>query len=183
MTFDYVEHDKPSVKHGLIAQEVKKHYPQAVSVNKGFIPSVYDLGTYAKLNENVIITSQKTTGFCVKDVVKLYINQDGQGAQDGQGDIEYITEVLEIISETEFTVKPWDNFQLGKDLLIYGKEVEDFLTIDKQQFGVIAAGACKILSEKVAALQATVAAQAVQITELKATVAEILQKFTVTSSA
>ena len=80
-------------------------------------------------------------------------------------------------------MKPWDNFQLGKDLLIYGKEVEDFLTIDKQQFGVIAAGACKILSEKVAALQATVAAQAVQITELKATVAEILQKFTVTSSA
>jgi hypothetical protein len=176
VSYDHIDLDKASVKHGLIAQEVKKHYPQAVSLNKAFIPSVYSIGTYAKLNENVIITSQRTTGFCVKDLVKLYISQD---AKDAKGDIEYITDVLEIISDTQFTVKPWDNFQAGKDLLIYGKEVDDFLTLDKQQFGIIAAGACKILSEKVTALQATVAAQAVEITELKATVAEILQKISI----
>ena len=177
MSYDHIELEKPSVKHGLIAQDVQKYCPEAVSLNKAFIPSAYSLGTFTKLNENVIITSERTTGFSVKDRIRLYVNQDDKG------DLQYDTDVLEVISDTKFVVKPWDNFQLGKDVLIYGKEVNDFLTLDKQQFGIIAAGACKILSEKVTALQETVTAQAAQIQSLKATVAEILQKFTVKSSA
>ena len=90
---------------------------------------------------------------------------------------------MEVISETEFVVKPWDDFETGKDLLIYGKEVDDFLGVDKPQIGLIAAGACKILSEKVTALEATVDAQAAEIASLKATVAAILEKISITASA
>jgi hypothetical protein len=106
----------------------------------------------------------------------VYVNKDNN--KDTR-DFKYDTEVLEVISETEFVVKPWDDFELDKDLFIYGKEINDFLTIDKPLIGLLAAGACKTLSEKVNTLQATVDAQAAEIASLKATVAAILEKISI----
>ena len=172
VSFDHIDFWKGSVKHGLIAQEVQKVYPDAVSIQRDYIPSVFNVGTYTKA-DNVKITSPVKHGFIVNDKIKLYINQDNN---PDTRDFEYNTEVLEVISETEFVVKPWENFQEGKDLLIYGKEVDDCLGVDKPLIGVLAAGACKVLSEKVTSLQATVDAQAAEISSLKATVAAILEK-------
>jgi hypothetical protein len=97
----------------------------------------------------------------------MYINQDGN---PDTRDFEYKTEVLEVISDTEFIVKPWDNFELGQDLFIYGKLVDDFLGVDKPLIGLIAAGACKILSGQVSTLQTERQTQASTITGLQATV-------------
>jgi UDP-3-O-[3-hydroxymyristoyl] glucosamine N-acyltransferase len=178
VSFDYIDVMKAPVKHGLIAQELQKVYPEAVSIARDYIPSVYSLGTYAKADktDNVTITSSIPHVFVVKDKIKLYINQDGKV---DTRDFEYNTEILEVLSETEFIVKPWENFVLGQDLFIYGKEVNDFLGVDKPLIGLIAAGACKILSEKVTALQATVDVQTAEIASLKATVAAILQRYPV----
>jgi hypothetical protein len=175
VSFDHIDFFKGSVKHGLIAQEVQKVYPDAVSVQREYIPSVFTLGTYAK-TDNVTITSPIPHGFVVNDKIKLYINKDDN---PDTRDFDYLTEVLEVISETEFVVKPWDDFETGKELLIYGKEVPDCLGIDKPLIGILAAGACKILSEKVTALEATVDAQAAEIASLKATVAAILEKISI----
>ncbi len=174
VSFDYINFFKKPVKHGLIAQEVQKVFPEAVVVAKDYIPSVHVLATKYEKNTNVTITSPIPHGFVVNTNIKLYINQD---VKDDTSDFEYNTDVLEVISDTEFVVKPWDNFALDKDLLIYGKEVDDFLTIDKPLIGLVAAGACKILSKKVTSLQATVDAQAAEILSLKATVAAILDKY------
>jgi hypothetical protein len=179
VSFDYIDIMRVSEKHGLIAQEVNKVYPYAVSIQRDYIPSVFNLGTYTKA-DNVKITSPVSHGFIVNDKIKLYINQDNN---PDTRDFEYNTEVLEVISETEFVVKPWENFQEGKDLFIYGKEVNDFLGVDKPLIGLLAAGACKVLSEKVTSLQATVDAQAAEIASLKATVAAILEKISITASA
>jgi hypothetical protein len=194
VSFDYIDFTKPSVKHGLIAQEVKTVYPEATTTIKDFIPSVYKLAKkYEKVlplstdekvtplstdekvtplptddeKYNVIITSPIPHGFVVNDKIKLFINQDGKG---DTSDFECETDVLEVLSGTEFVVKPWDDFALGKDLLIYGKEVDDFLTIDKPLIGVLAAGACKILSQQVSTLQQ-------ENIELRSTIHAILQKY------
>jgi hypothetical protein len=187
VSFDYIDYTKSSVKHGLIAQEVQNVYPEAVTVIKDYIPSVHVLATkYEKVGckplstdgekYNVIITSPIPHGFVVNDKIKLYINQDGKG---DTSDFQCNTDVLEVISDTEFVVKPWDDFALDKDLLIYGKEVDDFLTIDKPLIGLLAAGACKVLSEKVTSLKAIVDTQAAEIASLKATVAAILEKISI----
>jgi hypothetical protein len=85
-------------------------------------------------------------------MIRLYINHDGNpNTPDG----EYNTNVIEVLSETEFKVLPWDKFVLGTDIFIYGKEVDDFLGIDKPLIGLIAAGACKTLSQQVSTLQST----------------------------
>jgi len=166
VSFDRIEIDKPSVKHGVIAQEVQKVYPEAVGTNTDFVPSVYSLATY-ELSGNVIITSEVITGFSVNDKVRLFINTD---SNIDTADYIYDTNVLEIISDTQFTVAAWDKFELGKDLLIYGKEVDDFLTVDKQQIGILAAGACKVLSGQVSTLQQ-------ENVELRSTIAAILDKY------
>jgi hypothetical protein len=171
--YDYIDITQNSVKHGLIAQKVKEVYPEAVHSTTDYIPSVVRLATYEK-TENVTITTPIAHGFAVNDKIKMYVNQDDN---PDTRDFEYKTEVLEVLSESEFVVKPWDNFELGQDLFIYGKEVNDFLGVDKPLIGLIAAGACKILSGQVttqsstiSTLQTNAEAQASTITGLQATV-------------
>jgi hypothetical protein len=169
VSFDHIDFMKEPVKHGLIAQEVQKVYPEAVGVQKDYIPSVFRLGTYEKNDENVKITSPIPHGFVVNDNIKLYISKDNILDKE---DTLYQTNILEVISETEFIVKSWDNFSLDKMLFIYGKMVNDFLGIDKPLIGVLAAGACKILSEQVSTLQQ-------ENLELRSTMNAILQKYPV----
>jgi hypothetical protein len=180
VSFDFIDPIYSPVKHGLIAQKVKEVYPEAVHTTTDYIPSVVRLATYEKV-DNVTITSPIAHGFIVNDKIKLYINQDGN---PNTRDLEYKTEVLEVLSDTQFVVKPWTNFELGQDLLIYGKEVNDFLGVDKPLIGLMAAGACKILSGQVSTLQADASnastitgQQASTITGLEATIAAILQKY------
>ena len=151
VSFDFIDLVQyKSVKHGLIAQQVKEVYPEAVVKTKGYIPSVFNIATtYEKTDNNVTITSTVPTGFSVKDSIRLYISDD----TTYENEEKYETEVLEIISDTQFVVKVWDNFVEGDKVFIYGKEVDDFLSVDKPLIGLIAAGACKVLSGQVSTLQ------------------------------
>ena len=182
VSFDYIEYTNPSVKYGLIAQEVKEVCPDAVHRTTDYIPSVLRLATYEK-TENVTIRTPIEHGFIVNDNIKMYINQDGN---PDTRDFEYTTEVLEVLSATEFVVKPWDNFELGQDLFIYGKLVDDFLGIDKPLIGLIAAGACKVLSGQVTAQSSTITSlqtdsltQSLTITSLQTDI--LTQSSTITS--
>jgi len=151
VSFDYIDIiQHKSAKHGLIAQQVKEVYPEAVIKTKDFIPSVFNLATsYEKTDDNVTITSSVPTGFSVKDNIRLYISDD----TTYENEEKYETEVLEIISDTQFVVKAWDKYTTGKVVFIYGKKVDDFLSVDKPLIGLIAAGACKVLSGQVSTLQ------------------------------
>jgi hypothetical protein len=153
VSFDYIDFHKNPVKHGLIAQQVKNVYPDAVTKTKDFIPSVFNVATtYEKTDDKVSITSSVPTGFSVNDKIKIYISDD----TTYENEEKHETEVLEIISDTQFVVKEWNNFVLEKIIFIYGKEVDDFLAIDKPLIGLIAAGACKILSGQVTAQSSTI---------------------------
>jgi hypothetical protein len=166
VSYDYIDFNKNPVKHGLIAQQVKEVYPEAVIKTKEFIPSVFKLATSCTKAENLTITSPVATGFAVSDKIRLFISDD----TTYENEEKYETEVLEIISETEFVVKASEKFTQGMNVFIYGKEVNDFLAIDKPLIGLLAAGACQTLSGQVSTLQA-------ENVELRSTIAAILQKY------
>jgi hypothetical protein len=172
VSFDHIDNMNAPVKHGLIAQQVQAIYPEAVSKNKNYIPSINSLGTYKDASDNVIITSANH-GLIIGDKIKLYINQD-----DDPDTVDLIYEpiVLQVTLGT-FTVKKWDDFELNKTMLIYGKEVNDFLGVDKQQIGVLAAGACQTLSGQVSSLKAENLAQASTIANMKSTINAMLEKY------
>jgi hypothetical protein len=181
VSFDYIDIIKhKSAKHGLIAQQVKEVYPEAVIKTKDFIPSVFSVATtYEKTDDNVTITSA-VTGFSVNDKIRLFISDD----TTYENEEKYETEVLEIISDTQFVVKAWDKFTTGKNIFIYGKEIDDFLAIDKPLIGLLATGACQTLSGQVSTLQSEsshastiTGQQASTITGLEATIAAILEKY------
>jgi len=167
VSFDYIDTiQHTSTKHGLIAQQVKEVYPDAVVKTKEFIPSVFKLASSCIKAENLTITSPVATGFSVNDKVRLYISDD----TTYENEEKYETEVLEIISETEFVVKASEKFTQGMNVFIYGKQVDDFLAIDKPLIGLLAAGACKVLSQQVSTLQQ-------ENMELRSTIAAILEKY------
>jgi len=53
-------------------------------------------------------------------------------------------------------------------VLVFGKKTDDMLGIDKAQIGLLAAGACKILSQQVSTLQSQVTSQQSTITGILA---------------
>jgi len=171
------------VQHGLIAQEVEKVYPEAVTKTTGFIPSIYTPGlSYTAIDlSSVLITIDKPHELIEGDCVRVYINTDGK---DDTPDFEHNTLVLRTPSNTSFVIAPWEAFELGRDILVYGKKVNDLMGINNPLIGVLAAGACQTLSKKneslkeeVETLKAQVASLQVQLNSLNSYVTSLLLKY------
>lgn len=185
-SFEYIDVrarlERP-VKHGLIAQELEKVYPEAVTKTIGFIPNIYTPAvSYISLDlSSVLITIDKPHELIEGDCVRVYINTDGK---DDTKDFQYDTLVLRIPSNTSFVIAPWEAFELGRAMLVYGKKVEDLMGVNNPLIGVLAAGACQTLSKKnetleqqVGTLQAQVASLQVQLNSLQSYVTSLLLKY------
>jgi len=163
VSFDYIDSTKTSVKHGLIAQELQKVYPDAVNTNRALLPTHLEIVDFdLEPSNTVLIKCQSAHGLVVNDEVKLDIDNN----------FSYKT-ILEVPSETSFVVEAWDNFSPTSSVSLYGKQVDDFLSIDKQQIGILAAQACQTLSGQVSTLQA-------ENVELRSTIAAILAQYPLT---
>ena len=185
-SFEYIDVrarlERP-VKHGLIAQELEKVYPEAVTKTIGFIPNIYTPAvSYISLDlSSVLITIDKPHELIEGDCVRVYINTDGK---DDTQDFQYDTLVLRIYSNTSFVIAPWEAFELGRAMLVYGKKVNDLMGVNNPLIGVLAAGACQTLSKKnetleqqVGTLQAQVASLQVQLNSLQSYVTSLLLKY------
>ena len=150
--FDFIDtlgqFGKP-VKHGLIAQEVLEVYPEAVSYSEGYIPTAFSLATQVlQVDSNLQITTSVPHEFVSSDMIELIIDNQRKHLP-----------IVSIISETVFTVAKWYDYDSNKSVFVYGKKTNDFMNIDKAQFGMLAARACQTLSQQNTALQAQVASQ------------------------
>ena len=94
----------------VIAQQVMKHYPQAVSVSKDIVPDVYKKST---IEDGVI--SDEIDNCVVGDKVKL-IYPDGH------------KETVNVIESNGKNIKV-DSDKSG-DVLVFGKEVDDYHSVD-----------------------------------------------------
>lgn len=107
---------------GVIAQEVEAIAPEAITTMKGVIPNVYLVSTKAIENttaKTLTVTVEKTTDFKVGDNVKLL-----------SFDQDKMYEVVAINGDNTFTVKDWNEKLRDNSVFVYGKEVNDYKSVN-----------------------------------------------------
>ena len=104
--------------YGFIAQELKEVIPEMVQVEKDFIPNIQKQVQYDKDNKIINITFEY-------DIVvgkKLKIFREGFAE-------ELMVIITEKVSDYSFKI---DKELESENVILYGEEVDDFLTITKE---------------------------------------------------
>jgi hypothetical protein len=118
-TYKYIDRTRgTSNVYGFIAQQIKEVIPEAVSIQKEYIPDIYDICNYSS---NIITTSNINISNLLNtsNLVKIY---DDTGK-------EYKCKVNEILSSNSFTI---DTSEINSsNVFLYGKEINDFNALDK----------------------------------------------------
>lgn len=129
-------------KKGLIAQQVKAVFPEAVTLRTEHIPNIYAFATQVNATDKMVkVTLEKAHGLKVNDNVKIVI-------PEGEEDML----VLQVENDFSFTVSP-KNIKIKKDVFVYGKEVDDFHTVDYDRVFTLNVSATQELARKVEALE------------------------------
>jgi hypothetical protein len=119
-TYKYIDKIKKgdSRVYGFIAQQVKNVIPDAVNIEKSYIPNIM---LDAKYNKNIIILPYKPTKVTIKikDKIKCY---------DSENKIIEV-EVYEIINEVSFKIKDLNKEYTSNNIFVYGTYVDDFHTL------------------------------------------------------
>ncbi|GAB3843975.1 hypothetical protein GCM10028822_00750 [Hymenobacter terrigena] len=152
---DFVAHG-PNLKKGFIAQEVEKIIPEAVSVNKDFTPDIYALPEKTTLVDGLlIITLKKAHQLGSGDRVRIITEESG--AQEVP---------VNVLDELTFAVEGWAFSE--EHLFIYGKEVDDFRTLDYDYVFCTGISAIQELSKQVDALTQQLRQQETRLQRLEA---------------
>ena len=168
---DYRKVDKVQyggrLEKGVIAQEVEKIVPEAVSSSTNFIPNIYALPkAIACTNQILMITLARPHGLVVGDLVRL-ITEDG---------IKEIP-VAAVPSPLVFAVGGVS--QAPKQVFVYGKEVGDFRSVNYDRLFTTGLGAIQELAKRVDDLDAregrlaALERKAAQVDDLEAQVADL----------
>ncbi len=121
----------------VIAQELQKVYPNAVTVTSGFIPSIYCKAKsiqYDETSGQMKIETFKKHQLELGDQVKL-IHKEGV----------FTTSVVEVIADHVFMISSEKDYS---ELFVFGKEVHDFLTVDYEAISMLNVSATQELIRK-----------------------------------
>ena len=129
--YEYIDKitDK-SNKLGFIAQEVQKAIPESVTISESIVPNIFKMAE--SVQSNVITIADH--GLVVGDTVKLVY---------GSGAVE--TNVSSVQDANTFQV---DAEIKDESVFVYGKKVNDFLTLEYNQIFTTAIGAIQELSSE-----------------------------------
>jgi hypothetical protein len=126
------------VHKGLIAQQVESIFPQAVSQDTDFIPSIYTMASKLEADldkEQLSITIDKAHELQAGDLVRLIIDTK-----------EVEKEVVQIIDSKTFVVKDWT--ETTEKLFVFGKEVDDFRSVDYDAVAMLGVSATQQLHKE-----------------------------------
>lgn len=136
---DNINNDSRNQKK-VIAQQVQSVYPDAVSSNVGVIPSVYQVAkNVINIDNEGQITTEKNHGFLEGDNVKLVL-EDGSTK---------MVKVKKVVDQTTFGI---DEVINGK-VFVYGKEVNDLLSVDYNALAMLNISATQELYQKIKELE------------------------------
>jgi hypothetical protein len=142
---DIVEYDKIDYKEngadiGIIAQNVETILPKSISKSTKYIPNIYERTSYELIDNGIrIFINSKEIQKNTK--IRLYISKISIDKE-----IEYDTIVIKYTPDS-FDIKKWDDYSEDDKVFVYGTEVDDFLSVDKDQIGILAAGGVKELHQ------------------------------------
>lgn len=169
------EHAGTAVRKGFIAQEVRKVIPEAVSTSRNYLPDIYQPATkclHDAKQKHLSVTVAKPHALAAGDWVRVYVDKT-----------MLETEVLEVSSPTVFVVAAEKAVARA---FVFGRRVDDFLSVDYDRIFTTGIGAIQELDgklknestkvdqlqKKVADLESRFAAQARQAATRKAETAD-----------
>jgi hypothetical protein len=145
--------------YNVIAQDIQKFYPEAITISDGFIPDMYVKCQWIHVDDKQIeINIPKAHTVIVGDKVKLIL-------EDSTHKEAIVTAIKD---QHTFAVEKWDEFkmEISDELFVYGKNVKDFLRVDKIKLGVLALAGVKELTHIVEKQQAKIEEQSQAINTL-----------------
>jgi hypothetical protein len=143
-------------RKGFIAQEVEEVIPAAVTQSVEFVPDVFSLATNAVYNsaaQTLSLSLAKDHGLKVGDRVRLHL--DGSRLD---------LNVSSVRSTYEFVVEKCD--RAPQKVFVYGRQVNDFRSVDYDHIFTTGIGAIQELAKKVVA-------QGAELEELRAEVSKL----------
>jgi len=144
----------------VVAQQVQEVYPQAVIKSADFVPSVYRMSSGTAFEEGVLrVTTEKQHGFTVADTVRLIFEEGGRQQRV----------VRSVIDEHTFAV---DQEEAVERVFVWGKKVQDFLSVDYEAIAMLNVSATQELARRVEALEKDNAALQEQLDRSRALEAE-----------
>ncbi len=141
---DKLQHGN-TAKKGLIAQQVEQLFPQAVNHSTDFIPDIFTLSSATEYQANQSSLSVQLTDshdLQVGDKVRLI------ALEQGRVDKEVIAVAKDGLS---FTVGDWET-EVDK-VFVYGKQVDDFRTIDYDRILMLCISALQVHDQQHKQLQ------------------------------
>jgi hypothetical protein len=117
----------PTATFGFIAQQVRQHIPNAVSIKTDFIPNILNYFEFINLSENLVQLNNFEGDVLVGDKLKI-LDQEGEIISIIQN-IDPVNKTIQISISREILLT--GDELLDTKLFVYGKEVKDFHTLDK----------------------------------------------------
>ena len=139
---------------GFIAQQVKEHMPMAVSIQTEIIPSVYKVIS-CEWTGNVMYSQELGTVSGVK--YKFYVSNTND---------DEVEKIVTGSSDNTFTFE-----QQWNKVFCYGKEVDDFHTVDKNKLFALNFSATQELDRQQQADKAKISSLETEVASLKTTLA------------
>ncbi len=128
--------NKPFKK--VIAQQVEKVYPQAVSQIKDVVPDIYTLAekvVFDEVNKNLICLLSRFYDIKVGEKIEFVHKKEGKIKAEVVG-----------VSGNSFTVKDWQ-YPTDK-IFVYGREVNDFRSVDYEAISMLGISAIQQLAKE-----------------------------------
>jgi len=155
-TYKYVDKIEKGDKkvYGFIAQQIREVIPDAVKIEKAYIPNIYLVAYY---NNYIITLPSQPTKVVIKvdDKIKCY-DKDNK---------ELLVEVIEIIDALTFRIK--DTEYSDTKIFVYGTFVDDFHTLNKDYIFTLNVCATQELHRRIEAQSLLIKSHEDRIKELE----------------
>ena len=170
--YDYIDPRLGREECSVIAQELHSVFPNATTTHPDFIPnilcpatcSISDTTATLTLRTPIVWTDDTTKDIVVGALIRIVVYDTEQKTETNID-----TKLLAFTTDT-IQVSIWEKYNPDFSLVVYGTQVDDFMSVDKGQLGIIALKGIQELSASVTELQS-------QITSLQSQLAQQALQF------
>ena len=169
VSYDKIDYREKGADAGVIAQQIQSVLPRSIIKTKKIIPNIYCIGIHSNVKEFIQITVPCSN----KDIkegslVRLLIVKE-------EKEISYESTITNWTGSS-FDITPWSNYSSDDTVFVYGTEIDDFLSVDKEQIGILAAAGVKELIKQTTEQAVQVAILQSQLSALSGTCTALIAR-------